>query len=78
VLDALRLGRVDLTPSILDVLFQAVEVYGKVLAAEKDPEDDASPLVEAMLAEFDRIGAGAARDHSPTASTTSIRAFWQC
>jgi len=67
VLDALRLGRIELTPSILDVLFQAVEVYGKVLAAEKDPDEDAAPLVEAMLAEFDRIGAGATRDQSPTA-----------
>lgn len=67
VLDALRLGRIDLTPSILDVLFQAVEVYGKVLAAEKDQAEDASPLVEQLLGEFDRIGAVVASDHSPTA-----------
>jgi two-component system chemotaxis sensor kinase CheA len=67
VLDGLRLGRIDLTPNILDVLFQAVDVYGKVLASERDPDEDATPLVEMLLAEFDRIGAGATKDHSPTA-----------
>src|SRR5690606_24489742 len=67
VLDALRLGRIELTASILDVLFQAVDVYSKVLAAEKIQSDDALPLVEQLLAEFERIGAGAARDQSPTA-----------
>lgn len=67
VLDALRLGRIDLNPNILDVMFQAVDVYGKVLAAEKGQSDDALPLVEQLLGEFERIGAGAARDHSPTA-----------
>ncbi len=55
------------TPTILDVLFQAVDVYGKILVAEKEQSEDALPLVEQLLGEFERIGASAARDQSPTA-----------
>src|ERR1044071_3988294 len=32
VLDDLRLGRLEQTPEILDVLFSAVEVFGQILA----------------------------------------------
>jgi two-component system, chemotaxis family, sensor kinase CheA len=35
LLDDLRLGRVDLTPKLLDLLFRAVEIYGRLLGAEK-------------------------------------------
>src|SRR5215469_8949227 len=34
VLDDLRLGRVDLTQGVLDLLFRAVSLYGRILAAE--------------------------------------------
>src|SRR5271155_4636831 len=33
VLDDLRLGRLELTPTVLDLLFQAVALYGRLLAA---------------------------------------------
>lgn len=35
LLDDLRLGRVELNLELLDLLFRAVEVYGRLLAAEK-------------------------------------------
>src|SRR5215475_8919397 len=33
VLDDLRLGRIEVTPGVLDLLFQAVSLYGRLLAA---------------------------------------------
>ena len=35
VLDDLRLGRIDLTHPVLDLLFQAVSLYARILSAEK-------------------------------------------
>jgi two-component system chemotaxis sensor kinase CheA len=49
VLDDLRLGRVELTPEILDLLFRAVELYGRILAAEKGDSPDPADGVEALL-----------------------------
>src|SRR4051812_38493456 len=40
LLDDLRLGRVELTPTVLDRLFRAVELYGKILQAEKEAKDE--------------------------------------
>src|SRR5271165_5774396 len=34
VLDDLRLGRLDLTAAVLDLLFQSVALYGRLLSAE--------------------------------------------
>src|SRR6516165_10149001 len=34
VLDNLRLGRLDLTQAVLDLLFHAVSLYGRILGAE--------------------------------------------
>src|SRR5579863_6317306 len=34
VLDDLRLGRLELRPPVLDLLFQAVALYARILAAE--------------------------------------------
>jgi two-component system, chemotaxis family, sensor kinase CheA len=49
VLDDLRLGRVDLTHAVLDVLFQAVALYGRILAAEGGSAPDPAAEVEQLL-----------------------------
>src|SRR5262245_59893428 len=36
LLDDLRLGKVELTASVLDVLFKSVELYSKLLQTEKE------------------------------------------
>ena len=49
VLDDLRLGRIELTTRVLDLLFQAVELYGRLLTAEKGQLAEPAAEVEAML-----------------------------
>ncbi len=39
LLDAIRLGRVDARPATLDVMFEAVELFGAALAAARDGGD---------------------------------------
>lgn len=65
LLDALRLGRMPITPEVLDVLFSSVDSYNQVLEIEKAGRDEALPRVEALLAQLDRLGAGALPDQSP-------------
>lgn len=52
LLDDLRLGRVELTPKVLDVLFRAVEVYGQILAALRAGEPEPAQVVDALLADL--------------------------
>ena len=40
VLDDLRLGRMELSAEVLDVLFRAIDVYAQILAVEKERSDD--------------------------------------
>ncbi|MGD0675671.1 MAG: chemotaxis protein CheA [Polyangiaceae bacterium] len=48
-LDDLRLGRIELTSGVLDLLFHAVSLYGKLLAAEKGEFADPGQEVEELL-----------------------------
>jgi two-component system chemotaxis sensor kinase CheA len=48
-LDDLRLGRIDLTTSLLDLLFQAVSLYTHLLVAEKGEAPEPVAEVEALL-----------------------------
>lgn len=64
LLDGLRLGRVELTASILDVLFRSVELYGRILQAEKSGRDQPMPEVDDLIRELGR-GTGAAPSASP-------------
>src|SRR4051812_44954478 len=50
VLDELRLGRMTLGPEVLDILFAAVDVYGRLLTLEREGKDDPSPAAEELLA----------------------------
>src|SRR5271170_7550866 len=49
VLDDLRLGRIDLTSGVLDLLFQAVTLYAQILAAEKGEAEEPVHDVEQLL-----------------------------
>ena len=49
LLDDLRLGRVELSPRLLDVLFRAVEIYGRILAALRAGEPEPHREVEELL-----------------------------
>jgi len=49
LLDDLRLGRTELTPPVLDLLFQAVELYGRILASVKGDEPEPQDEVKALL-----------------------------
>ncbi|MDB4994068.1 MAG: Signal transduction histidine kinase CheA, partial [Myxococcaceae bacterium] len=49
VLDDLRLGRLELTPAVLDLLFRAVELYGRILGAERGDSLEPAGDVKALL-----------------------------
>jgi two-component system chemotaxis sensor kinase CheA len=49
VLDDLRLGRIDLTSQVLDLLFRAVELYGRILTAERSDTPAPAAEVKALL-----------------------------
>jgi two-component system chemotaxis sensor kinase CheA len=49
VLDDLRLGRIDVTPALLDLLFQAVSLYARLLSAESGHTPEPEREVEQLL-----------------------------
>jgi two-component system chemotaxis sensor kinase CheA len=49
LLDDLRLGRIEITPPVLDLLFQSVELYGRILASVKGDEPEPQDEVKALL-----------------------------
>ncbi len=55
VLDDLRLGRIDLTPLVLDCLFQALDLYSKILKAERDNTTAGQTEIEGTLLSLARI-----------------------
>jgi two-component system, chemotaxis family, sensor kinase CheA len=64
VLDDLRLGRIDVTPAVLDLLFQAVSLYARLLTAEGgdgvEPEREVEELLVALGQLSQRRSGGAA------------------
>lgn len=64
VLDDLRLGRMPLDAQVLDVLFEAVEVYGAILAADRADEEPPA-RVDDLIGRLENLGAGSARVSSP-------------
>lgn len=65
LLDSLRLGRMQLSAEVLDVLFSSIDAYHQVLELEKAGRDASPPGVDALLANLDRLGAGAVRSAIP-------------
>ncbi len=55
LLDDLRLGRIELTPQVLDLLFQSVELYGRILAAAKGDAPEPAAEVKALLASLGQV-----------------------
>jgi two-component system chemotaxis sensor kinase CheA len=55
VLDDLRLGRIELTQAVLDLLFQAVSLYARILSAETGEGEDPGPDVELLLVSLAQI-----------------------
>jgi|CZKU01.1.fsa_nt_gi two-component system chemotaxis sensor kinase CheA len=49
VLDDLRLGRIEMTTKVLDLLFQAVSLYAQILSAEKGESAEPVHDVEQLL-----------------------------
>ncbi|WP_437782946.1 chemotaxis protein CheA [Sorangium sp. So ce1097] len=49
LLDNLRLGRIEISASVLDLLFRSVELYGRILQNEKDGRDAPMPEVDELL-----------------------------
>ncbi len=54
MLDDLRMGRIELTPQVLDVLFASVQLYGRILQAEKEGRDQPMPEFDKLLAQLHR------------------------
>ncbi|EYF00345.1 chemotaxis protein CheA [Chondromyces apiculatus] len=54
VLDNLRLGRIDVSPVVLDMLFRSIELYGRILQVEKDGSELPIPEVDELLRELHR------------------------
>ncbi|HVU03576.1 MAG TPA: chemotaxis protein CheA [Polyangiaceae bacterium] len=69
VLDGLRLGRLALTPEVLDLLFRAVELYNVALSAERVRSDEPLPQIDTLLDEFGRVG------KNPSAATNPLARF---
>ncbi|MBK9258951.1 MAG: chemotaxis protein CheA [Polyangiaceae bacterium] len=57
MLDDLRLGKIDLTPNVLDVLFASVQLYGRILQAEKEGRDQPMPEFDKLIAQLNRDSA---------------------
>jgi len=57
LLDDLRLGRTPITPQVLDLLFESVELSGRILAKAKDGVPQEASAVEDFLVRLDRASA---------------------
>jgi two-component system chemotaxis sensor kinase CheA len=64
LLDDLRLGKVEMSPEVLDVLFKSVELYSKLLQAEKEGHETPAKEVEALVGVIGTI-TGSGRAPSP-------------
>jgi two-component system chemotaxis sensor kinase CheA len=49
LLDDLRLGRIELSAQVLDLLFRSVELYGRILSAAKGDAPEPADEVKALL-----------------------------
>jgi two-component system, chemotaxis family, sensor kinase CheA len=61
VLDDLRLGRIALDTHVLDVLFKAVEGFGRALTMERDasPPDRVPSFIDDLVLQIKKMGASA-------------------
>jgi two-component system chemotaxis sensor kinase CheA len=58
VLDDLRLGRIPLDSTVLDVLFKALEGFGRALTMERDaPPDKVPSFIDDLVVQIKKLGA---------------------
>ncbi len=57
LLDALRLGRMPLSPVVLDILFGSVDVFARVLEAERSGTAPPAAAIEELRRRIDGLGA---------------------
>lgn len=62
LLDDLRLGRIDLSEKVLDLLFQSVELYGRILASAKGEIPEPASEVKALLAAISHLSSESTGD----------------
>jgi two-component system chemotaxis sensor kinase CheA len=55
ILDDVRLGRLQLSPKVLDLLFQAIELYTRILAADRQGEEAPEREVETLLLALSQV-----------------------
>jgi two-component system chemotaxis sensor kinase CheA len=67
LLDDLRLGRTPLNAEVLDALFNAVDVYGRLLALEREGKDEPSHAADELLRKLETLGTKAPSRSSPSA-----------
>lgn len=65
LLDALRLGRMPLDPNVLDLLFNSVEVYGRLLKKETTPSALEETGLESFLSKLQALGGAKVEEPSP-------------
>ena len=58
LLDDLRLGRIELTAAVLDLLFKSVDLYGRILASVKGDGPEPAAEVKALLVAFGQVTGG--------------------
>jgi two-component system chemotaxis sensor kinase CheA len=55
LLDSLRLGRIELTPETLDLLFEAVTLFNRIVGETAGGSGDSTGLVEDYIERLDRV-----------------------
>src|SRR5882672_7514216 len=68
VLDDLRLGKIELTQRVVDLLFRGVNIYGRILAVEKGLRADPLQDIDQFLRELGELNdVGGAQIEAPSA-----------
>jgi two-component system chemotaxis sensor kinase CheA len=71
VLDDLRLGKIELTQRVVDLLFRGVNLYGRILAVEKGLRTDSLADIDQFLRELgDLSEVGGVELEAPS--------YWRC
>ncbi len=64
LLDALRLGRMPLSPAVLDILFGSVDVYAQILDADRNALEPPAQAVDELCRRLDALGGASAEQPS--------------
>jgi two-component system chemotaxis sensor kinase CheA len=68
LLDALRLGRAELSPEVLDVLFTSVSVFNRLLEAEQEGSPEPNAALRDLLEAIQNVASAGKKRESATAS----------